>query len=503
MKRAIYYGILLCFLSFVQGCGTESLDVHPTEEIPLDNLENYNSEEGAKTFITAIYSSFMDPGAAIGFDLLGPFSLGSDEANKGSTRGDGGNGLDKFANLTVTSSTVPLQTTWDLFFQIINRSNQALEILPQLDAVEEETKASLLGEAKFMRAYAYFNLVRLWGGVPLMEKPFEEGDEEALQAVFTRASKEDIYAFIIQDLKEAAETLKDKQEYPDEEKGRASSGAAHALLAKVALYQEDWQTAEEQAELVVGYDLSPDYQDNFKKEGINNIESVFEIGGVGGEGRPGIYRYSQGQGPRGSSVWGWGFNNPSQTLVDAFKEEGDTERMNATVMFRPDTLYDGRVIPGDVQNPYYNYKAYASENHGAEFTNAHIKVIRYAEVLLIKAEALNEMGRTSEAQDLINRVRNRVNLPNTTANSQDDVRKAVWKERRLELAMEWDRWFDLIRTGQAEEAIAKYNANQNEDRDLSENIVFEAGKHELWPLPQSFIDEVTENGESVEQNPGY
>lgn len=510
MKRFLIYNVLIVMLLFLNSCGTDAIQSQSTEQIPLDDIENYNNEEGAKSLVNAIYSTFMKTDVAIGFDLLGPMSLGSDEANKGSTRGDLGNGLDKFANLTVTSSSPPLNTAWNLFYQIINRANQALDYLPKLDAIDEETRESLEGEAKFMRAYAYFNLVRLWGDVPLMKEPYEEGNEEDLDAALTRVSAEKIYDFIEDNLREASETLKSKGEYPAEEKGRASSGAAHGLWAKVALYREDWDTAAKQAALVEGYALAPNYQDNFKKEGINNIESVFEIGGVGGEGKPGIFRLSQGQGPRGSSVWGWGFNTPSQTLVDAFKAEGDTERLEATVIFRPDVLYDGREIPGNVQNPYYNYKAYASENHGSAFTNAHIKVLRYAEIMLIEAEALNEGGQSGDeyngiagAIELLNQVRSRVDLPDTDAKSQDEVRKAIWYERRLELAMEWDRWFDIIRTGQAQEAIAKYNANQEEDRDLSKDIVFEIGKNELWPLPQTFLDEVQDNGRSVEQNPGY
>lgn len=506
MKRFVIYNILIVLLIFTVGCGTDSLESQSTEQIPLDDIENYNSEEGAKSLTTAIYSTFTKTSPSIGFDMLGPMSLGSDEANKGSTRGDDGNGLDKFANLTVTPSIPALSNTWDVFYQIINRSNQALRFLPELDEVEEETRVSLEGEAKFMRAYAYFNLVRLWGDVPLMKDVYEEGKEEDLEAALTRVSAEEIYDFIEEDLKEASEALKEKSELSGEDKGRATVGAAHGLWAKVALYREDWAKAAEQADLVEGYSLASDYQENFKKEGINNSESIFELGGVGGEGKPGIPIYSQGQGPRGSGAWGWGFNNPSQTLIDAFDAEGDDQRKEATVIFRPDVLYDGREIPDDVQNPYYNYKAYASENHGAASTNAHIKVLRYSEVLLIAAEAINEGGQSnkwSNPEDPLNEVRARAGLSPTTANGQNELREAIWNERRLELAMEWDRWFDIIRTGQAKEAIETYNANQEEDRALDEDIVFEEGKNELWPLPQSFLDEVEENGMSVEQNPGY
>lgn len=508
MKRITIYTLIVLTFIFIQGCGTDAIESHSTEQIPLEDIENYDSEEGAKSLTTAIYSAYFNPDVNIGFNSLGPMSLGSDEATKGSTKGDDGNGQDEFAQLNVSPTIPLLETQWDLFYQIINRSNQALEYLPKLESVDDDFKESLVGEAQFMRAYAYFNLVKLFGDVPLMTEPYEEGNEEDLETAFTRVDKEDVYDYIEEELEDAIGMLKDKSEYSAEDKGRATTGAAHGLLAKVALYREEWDKAAEQASKVEGYSLASNYQDNFKKEGINNEESVFEIGGVGGEGKPGIFGLSQGQGPRGSAVWGWGFNNPSQTLINAFDEAGDEVRKEATVIFgkdQGDVLFDGREIPPGVQNPYYNYKAYASENHGDEFTYAHIKVLRYSEILLIAAEAINEGGHSDKWSDPkvpLNEVRNRVGLSDTEANGQDELRKAIWNERRLELAMEWDRWFDIVRTGQAKEAIEKFNATE-EDRDMSIDIEFEEGKNEVWPIPQPFVDEAQDNGYSVEQNPGY
>ncbi|HSD07811.1 RagB/SusD family nutrient uptake outer membrane protein, partial [Flavobacterium sp.] len=221
-------------------------------------------------------------------------------------------------------------------------------------------------------------------------------------------------------------------------------------------------------------------------DGENGVESIFEINGVGTTPAKGIQQYSQVQGARGTGGWGWGFNTPSLSLVNAY-EPGDI-RKGATIIFRGSTLYDGRVVPTTVENERYNYKAYSSEFTGADDSDANVIFIRYAEVLLMKAEALNELGQTSQAIPLLNQVRNRAKLPNTTFTSQADIRTAIWRERRVELAMEFDRYFDLVRTGQAKAAFA------------ADGKVFTEGKNELFPIPDLFIKET---GGLSKQNPGY
>jgi hypothetical protein len=174
------------------------------------------------------------------------------------------------------------------------------------------------------------------------------------------------------------------------------------------------------------------------------------------------------------------------SLVNAF-EVGDV-RKAATIIFAGTTLYDGRVVPTTVENPRYNYKCYSSAYTGDDNSDADIKYLRFAEVLLMKAEALNELNSTPAAILLLNQIRNRAGLANTTAATQANVRTAIWKERRVEMAFEHDRFFDLVRTGQAVAAFAV------------DGKTFVAGKHELFPLPQSFITQA--KGLST-QNPGY
>jgi hypothetical protein len=302
----------------------------------------------------------------------------------------------------------------------------------------------------------------------------------------TRKSSEEVYAYIENDLNDAIAALPNKSAYPASERGRASKGAAYALLAKINLYQENWQKVVDNCNLVTGYSIVSDYASMYRLAGENDAESIFEIQGTGSVPAKGISGYSNTQGARGAGGWGWGFNTPSVSLVNAY-EEGDV-RKEATIIFAGTTLYDGRVVPLTVENPRYNYKAYSSAFTDGWETDTNIKYLRYAEVLLMKAEALNELGLTTEAIPLLNQIRTRAGLANTTAVLQGDVRTAIWKERRVEMAMEHDRFFDLVRTGQAQAAFAV------------DGKTFVTGKHELFPLPQAFI---AQTGGLSTQNPGY
>ncbi|WP_294282539.1 RagB/SusD family nutrient uptake outer membrane protein [uncultured Chryseobacterium sp.] len=487
MKKNIILLSILSLTFFNQSCSNDYLDTEPTQQIALQDLLNeYNNNQGAESFVTSIYAKYLDWNIS-SFAWIGVSSITSDDADKGSSPGDTGSDKDVLDALTFSSTSPSFQEIWEGNYQAINRANQALKYIPLLDKADTSLKNRLIGEAKFLRAFSYFILVRSYGDIPLVNKVYENSEEDRTM-VFTRRSKADIYAFIESDLQAAIAALPDKSAYTGSNAGRASKGAAHALLAKVFLYEKKWQQVVDQCDQVVGYSLTPNFQDIYKVSGENNAESVFEIQGKGGPSQPGIQQYSQVQGARGAGGWGWGFNTPSQSLVDAFNAEGDTERRDATIIFRNSTLYDGRVVPATVENPYYNYKAYSSAYTGDDDSDANIRYLRYSEVLLMKAEAMNELGQTSNAATYLNQVRNRAGLANTTATTQANMRTAIYKERRLELAMEHDRWFDLVRTGQAQAAMA------------ANGKTFKVGTHEVFPIPNKFILEA--KGLAA-QNPGY
>ncbi|AZA84281.1 RagB/SusD family nutrient uptake outer membrane protein [Chryseobacterium lactis] len=481
-KKYIIAAAFLILGAVNQSCSNDFIDVSPTEAIPESALgEIYNNDEGANSLVTAIYAKFLDWNMST-FAWIGVTSIVSDDADKGSSASDSGSDKDILDALNFTAATPSFKELFASNYQGINRCNQALKYLPLLDKASPDLRKRLEGEAKFLRAFMYFTLVRSFGGVPLVDHISVTGVEADKIMALTRRSKEDIYAFIEKDLKEAAEVL------PTKTGGeRATKGAAHALLAKVYLYQKKWQLAVDESNLVTGYSLTANFQDIYKVSGENNAESIFEINGSGGTGGRAIQQYSQVQGARGTTGWGWGFATPTQGLYDAYSA-GDTRR-DATIIHRDMTLYDGYYVGPNTDNKFYNYKAYSSNYRDQASTDVNIRYLRYAEVLLIKAEAMNELGQTSSAIPFLNQVRQRAGIGGTTASSQADVRTAIWKERRLELAFEHDRWFDLVRTGQAAAAMAADGGK-----------VFKVGTHELFPLPQDFIMEA---GGLSQQNPGY
>lgn len=484
MKK-IYISLFALSVVFFTGCADDFLDVDQTESISTKDIELFNNDAGASSFVTSIYSKFLDWDMT-SFGWIGLSSITSDDADKGSSPGDTGTDKDILDALSYNPTTPSVESVFNANYDGINRCNQALNILPKLTKADANLRNRLMGEAKFLRAFMYFTLVKCYGGVPIVDRLPNPSSTEDREMLLTRKTASEVYAFIETDLIDAIAALPEKSAYPANEKARASKGAAYALLAKVNLYQKNWQKVVDNCNAVTGYSLAPDYATMFRIAGENDAESIFEIQGVGSIPARGIQGYSNTQGARGAGGWGWGFNTPSQSLVDAY-EAGDV-RKNATIIFRGTTLYDGRIIPNTVENPRYNYKAYSSNFTDAWETDANIKYLRFAEVLLMKAEALNELGQTSAAIPLLNQIRNRAGLANTTALSQADVRRAIWKERRVEMAFEHDRFFDVVRTGQAVAAFA------------ADGKTFVAGKHELFPIPQSFIRQAA--GLSS-QNPNY
>lgn len=484
MKK-IYIATFVLSSLFFTGCADDYLDVDQTESISTGDVELFNNEAGAAQFVTAIYNKFLNWDMT-SFGWIGLSSITSDDADKGSSPGDTGTDKDVLDALTYNASNPSAESTFIANYDGINKCNQALNMLPKLDKVDANLRSRLAGEAKFLRAFMYFTLVKCYGGVPIVDHLPVPGSDSDRVMQLTRKTAAEVYAFIETDLNDAIAALPEKGAYSANEKSRVTKGAAYALLAKVSLYQKKWQQVVDNANKVTGYSLVGNYASMFRATGKFDSESIFEIYAQGAVPAKGIEGYSNTQGARGTGGWGWGFNTPSQSLVNAY-EAGDV-RKEATIIFRGSTLYDGRVIPNTVENERYNYKAYSSAYTDAWETDVDIKYLRFAEVLLMKAEALNELGQTGDAIPLLNQIRNRAGLGNTPAVSQVDVRTAIWKERRVEMAFEHDRFFDLVRTGQAKAAFAV------------DGKTFTEGKNELFPIPATFIKQA--EGLSA-QNPGY
>jgi len=469
----------LAFLVFAMvvliACSEDFIDVESNQE-----TESALSSDRAPELVNAVYNSLL-VWEVNSFAWTGITSIASDDADKGSIPSDTGVDKHLLDALDISPTLLSVADVWRGHYDGIQRANQAINRIKQFEDLEETLQNRLIGEAKFLRALFYFRLVQTYGGVPLISSI--NGLEDINEDLLTRATKEETYAFIEQDLQDAIEALPLKSEYPITELGRATQGAAKTLLAKASMYQEKWQEVQSLTNEIIAsgeYGLTPNYEDIWKQESENNIESIFEIQARGDDPAAGVDKYSTIQGARGEGGWGWGFNTPSQDLDNAY-EDADTRRQG-TIMFAGETLFDDRVISINAPNPRYNQKAYSSELTESEVTGKNVRLLRYAEVLLMNAEAAAVIG--GDISTPLNLVRVRAGLQPTSETSQ----LAIWNERRLELAFEHDRYFDLVRQGRASEVL---NAK---------GIPFQTGKHELFPVPQEQIDL---SGGVLMQNPGY
>ena len=478
---------LLSTVLFTTSCKKSFLDVDPQGQQPAGQF--WQTQDDATKAVNSIYANLRSWNN-VAFNSIAIESVGSDEADKGSTPSDA-TFFNKFDTFTVGSTEGSLLGFWTGQYQNIQLCNQVLDNIPGI-TMDAALKTRFLAEAKFVRAYSYFRLVRAYGDVPLrLHIP-----KDASEYNIPRAPKAEVYAQIEKDLTEAAAAL--PASYGAADIGRATKGAALGMHAKVALYQKKFNDVLTYTNQVMGlgYSLFPDFEKGFRTNNENNVESVFEIQAELLPGNPGASnsQYSQVQGVAGVIGGGWGFNVPSAVLAAAF-ETGDPRRA-ATIIFRGTTTAEGDVIPTTVPNPMYNMKSYvpfglfvSGYNEGAQ---QNIRVMRFSDVLLMNAEAANELGNTSLALTSLNKVRARARggnsaiLPDVTTTDQTALRNAIYKERQVELAMESDRYFDVIRQGRGAEVfgVKGWKANRNE----------------VWPIPQ---DEIDQSSNLLTQNPGY
>ncbi len=357
-----------------------------------------------------------------------------------------------------TTANTHVLNQWRQDYLIISRANQILALIDDVD-FDATVKANVKGQALFLRAYAYFELVRYFGGVPLHLTPVATREEAALPL----ATEAEIYTQIEKDLVEAVPLLLKKA---TQEPGRATEGSARTLLANVYIHQKKWSEAEQVLAPVLtqGYQLMPNYAMAFpgNTSNKNNAESVFEvqyIEGAAGLNGNFIYQFmprpisaAELQPIMGTSnpqnIDGEGNNIPTPDIIAAYEEGDLREEASIGYVTLSGSFRDNKVYP--------YIKKHAKQHSQHNNTGTNWVVYRYAEVLLFLAEAKNEQGKTGEAVGHLNAVRMRAGLGNTTAASQTDVREAIFKERRVELAFENKRWFDIVRTDRIQEIIVPY-----------------------------------------------
>lgn len=474
---------LLCATVFVASCD-DDLNVDPRNAI---NEEDFlNNPDNAVALVNGVYNKMLDYDM-YSFGWIGITSITSDDADKGSTSSDTGSDKHKLDALTFDASDVSFNDVWKGRYAGIYRANNALAYLEDL-SIDEALKSRLIGEVKFLRAFWYFDLVRCFGDVPIVVERIDLNNTELInEVVFIRKPKVQVYAQIEADLADAINRLPLKSQYSTNDLGRATKGAAQALLAKVYLYQEKWTEAYNMSGEVISsgqYGLLANYAEVWREVGENQQESIFEVQATLTKG---MIQYTDVQGPRGTPDLGWGFNTPSLGLSNSY--EAADARREATIMFVPSTLWDGFQAPTTWNNPRYNYKAYQSSiaeswNGNKGETAKNLRLLKYSDLLLIRAEAAMQNGMTSEAENIVNQLRARAGL----AEINGLTMQQLYNERRWEMAMEHDRWFDLVRTGQAVTAMA------------TDGKTFVPGKHEVFPIPDP---QIAVSGGLLTQNNGY
>jgi hypothetical protein len=612
VTRSGRYRVLAGVLALLLAAAIPSCNL-ATEPLGVLTSENFfKTSDQAIASTNATYSQLRDWQVHV-FSWLGLTDIVSDDATKGSTPGDAGF-LADLDNLNLDPGNLAFSDPWSGYYKGIFRANVAIEGISG-SGIDAALKARLIGENKFLRAYFYFFLVRGWGGVPLITAPLKPTEFTQV-----RATKEQVYAQLEQDLTDAIAALPDQ--YPAADLGRATKGAAQSMLAEVYLFQAKYDQAFQQAQTVISsgrYSLYPDYETLFTRAGENSSESVFEVQSVALEAGGAGSQYAEVQGVRGTPNIGWGFNTPAPEL-EASYENGDP-RLQATILYPWELLPDGsgRVVylNPSMLNNRYNQKVFVSPETpgGAGNSGVNIRRIRYADVLLVGAEAAAKTNRAAQALIWLNQVRARargghnitlgfnpelmassiqsvLGLPSGTSrvfvryanpagpayaagfrsfagdctgscpstspppirvtnadiitavdgtpvttvaeyNAALDTKApgqpvvvsvlrasqstsgvtttvpmtitinaqallppsvaagqalldAIWAERRAELGMEQHRWFDIIREGRAQAAMAVAGKT------------FVVGKHELFPIPAG---EVAVAG--LKQNPGY
>jgi hypothetical protein len=480
--------ILIATLISTQSCKKSFLNVPPQATPPVVTF--WQSADDATKAVNAAYANLHEY-TNIAAAPIAIESVGSDEAEKGSDPNDA-TYFNDFDTFTATSTEAQIADFWGGEYKTINLANQVLDHVPGI-TMDGSLKARYLAEMKFIRAYAYFRLVRAFGDVPLrLHIP-----KDAKEFNIPRTPKAQVWAAIETDLNDAASAL--PQTYGSADVGRITKGAALALHAKVAVYQKKWSDVVALTTQVMGlgYSLFPNYEKMFRVENKNNSESIFEIQCmlIPGNSAASNSGYSQWQGVRGIPAGGYGINVPTTDLVNEY-ETGDP-RKNGTIIFRGTTTAEGDVIPVvGIPNPMYNYKAYVPfalfDPNFPQGCQQDKIVLRYADVLLMNAEANNEVGSTAAALASLEKVRARARqgdntiLPAVTTTDQAALRIAIYHERKVELAMEFDRYFDVIRQGRGAAVFGPKG--------------WKANKNEVWPIPQNEIDL---SAGVLTQNPGY
>lgn len=492
MKK-IYLNIIIFagLFSMLTSCGKDYLEVDPKGKATEDNF--YKTPDEALEGLVAVYSILSHEG---GWSVkLIPYNSAADECYTGGASVGDYSGYQAWNTYTMTATTGPSEGIWNPDYQAIYRANLLIQkISGGVSGLSDALKERYVAEAKALRAYFYFELITLFKSIPLITEPLTQSQWYTV----TQASRADVYAQIEKDLNDAITVLPSKSEQSSSDYGHLTKGAAMALLGKAILFQNDESRMEEaagwfnQVNTSGDYSLLANFKDIFDPANKFNSESILEITHTAAmaastDWSTSIYgnMYVIAVGPRSyehgtedadhTYVAGWSFNPIIANFANFMKGDPRYKYTIADV----DSLVTncGAKYSAGYQNSGYFIQKYAplekwrTKNGTTElnFPNDYIE-IRLADTYLMEAEAWIRAGKnTARAQTLLDAVRTRVGLPSVPATLDN-----IYKERKLELATEGHRWFDLVRTGQAATVLSFKG--------------FVKGKHEYLPIPQSSLD---------------
>ena len=495
MKKYKIIFLLLTGVFAINSCSTSDLELSNPNQLSPETY--FANEAQVQASVNAAYANLQT--VALYGRLI--WYMMDNMAHEQS--GNGQQEADKvtFADFSFDSTNGQIAEYWDTCYRGINKANFVIGNESRINEIPEgELSAALkkkfIAEAKFLRAQYYWLLVNRFGDIPLRNGDFTQPEGKP------KSPKADVINLIIEDLEYASANLLPKG---SEDNGRANQGAAQAFLGKVLLYEKRYADALTSFERMSGYDLENEYFNNFKEETEHGIESVWEIqydlslgtgskwdGPVVGAGQNHATFRGQDYG-----VLNWFNVYPSDDLVASY-EVGDN-RLNGNFYFVGDTYNNGNnvFVSGDFAEnggsirpvAWKKYQNYYKQTDEVQESGINAKVIRYSDVLLMMAECANEARSQAEAIGLINRVRTRAGLSNLSSSlSKQQVFDAIVQERKVELCGEQVRFDDILRWGIASTALSGTN--------------FQAGKHELWPIPDREIAS-NPNVTSADQNPGY
>lgn len=480
----------------------------------LPQQEFWKTSEHAMQALTSCYGSFTSDWNYFDPTVMGPEEMASDNTSKGGSGGSQGNGdLNTFMDFSFTPSLARFNSLWKSRYSTINLCNQVLTYVPTIEMNQSE-KNEVLGEARFIRAWCYFELVRLFGEVVIYD-----GLPTGNAYDISKSSVEDVYNFILKDLEFGFSNMR-KTTWDDQWKGRVTAWAARALEAKVKMYMASGENFMENKQAIGGvtwrdveivtndvitngiYDLFTAKGDSsfyylYRLKYENCVESIFETqNGVSGDRLASGSAYAYNSWMKGSSDGGFGYSVPSDKLVadwaDRYASQNDL-RYLYSIVWDGERLVDYHdkngnlvqdivvalpVIDGITGKARFNKKVYVPRDERCDYKKdwyltmieQNQRLFRFADILLIDAEAKLKSGNEGGALISINRVRERAGQPKL----KTLVIKQIWDERRFEFVFENDRYFDLVRTGESKTVLSYKN--------------WTYPKNVFYPVPQDQID---------------